>query len=145
MKRIETSVVIDRPKDHIFAYVIEPSNIPEWAPGYLEGVSTSEGPIRVGSTSRRVANFGVRESESQHIVTEFEPNSHIAIDTKTGPLEIRESFDLEAADRGTRVTIAEEVSAPLLLKPAEWIFALSAGRNIAKYGEALKEKLEESV
>ena len=143
MKRIETSAVIRRPIDQVFAYAIEPSNLPEWAPGYLKGTSTSDGPIRVGSTSTRISNFGGRQSESEHVVTEFEPNARIAISTKTGPLIIEELIEVETADEGTRVMIAEEVTAPLLLKPAEWIFAFAAGRNIDKYSQALKDRLEE--
>ena len=142
MKRIESSVVIQRPIDQVFAYVIEPSNLPDWAPGFLEASSTSEGEIRVGSTSMRITNFGGRRSKSEHVVTEFEPNTLMAVSTKTSLLEIKELFELEAANGGTRVTIAEEVTAPLLLKPAEWAFAFMAGKNIDNYGRALKDQLE---
>lgn len=145
MRRIETSVIIQRPTDQVFAYVIEPSNMPEWAPGYLEGTLTSEAPVGLGSTSTRATEFGGRRSTSEHVVTEFRAGELIATSTKTGPLEIREIFELEPADGGTRVTITEEVTAPFLLKPAEWIFALTAGRNIGTYGTALKKKLEESA
>ena len=144
MKRIETSVVIQKPIDQVFAYVIEPSNLPDWAPGFLEATSTSEGAIQVGSTSTRITNFGGGRSESEHVVTEFEPNAVMAMSTKTGPLEIKELFELEVANGGTRVTIAEEVTAPFLLKPAEWIFSLMAGRNIDNYGRALRDRLEAS-
>lgn len=144
MKRIETSVVIQMPIDQVFGYVIEPANLPKWAPGFVEARSTSEGPIKVGSTSTRITNFSGRESESQHVVTEFEPNALMAVSTRTGPLEIKEMFELHAADGGTRVTIAEEVTAPWFLRPAEWIFGLMAGKNIDKYGPALKDRLEET-
>jgi uncharacterized protein YndB with AHSA1/START domain len=142
MKRIETSVVIQMPIDQVFDYLIEPANLPEWAPGFVEGRSTSEDPIGVGSTSTRITNFGGRDSESEHVITEFEQNALMAVSSKMGPMEIKEMFVLEPADGGTRVTIAEEVSAPLLLRPTEWIFGMTAGKNIDKYGPALKEWLE---
>ena len=144
MKRIETSVVIQMPIDQVFAYVIEPANLAEWAPGFVAARSTSEGPIRVGSTSTRITNFSGRDSESQHVVIEFEQNSRMAASSKMGPMEIKEMFELKPTVGGTRVTIAEEVTAPLLLRPAEWIFGLMAGKNIDKYGPALKDRLEES-
>lgn len=144
MKRIETAVMIQRPINQVFDYVIEPANLPDWAPGFLEAMTTSEGPITVGSTSTRVTNFGGRQSESKHVVTEFEPSAVMAVSTKSGPLKIKEIFAFEATNGGTRVTVAEEVTAPLLLKPAEWVFALMAGRNIEKYGQALKDNLESS-
>ncbi len=62
MKRIETTVVIQMPIDQVFADVIEPANFPEWAPGFVEGRSTSEGPIRVGSTSTRITHFSGRDA-----------------------------------------------------------------------------------
>lgn len=37
MKRIETSVVISLPIDQVFAYVIEPANLPEWIFGLMTG------------------------------------------------------------------------------------------------------------
>ena len=66
----------------------------------------------------------------------------MAVSTKTGPFAIKEMFELHPADGGTRVTIAEEVSAHWLLRPGEWIFGLMAGKNIDKYGPALKDRLE---
>ena len=144
MTRVETSVVIQRPVEEVFEYVIQPENLSEWAPGYLQATSTSEGSIRVGSTSTRVTDFGGRRSESEHVVTEFEPNARISVRTKSGPLEINELFEVEAVEDGTRVTIAEEVTTSLIMKPAAWAFALMAGRNVPKYGVALKEHLEKT-
>lgn len=144
MTRVETFVVIQKPVEEVFAYVIRPENLPEWAPGYLEATPTSRGPIGVGSTSRRVTDFGGRRSESEHVVTEFEPNVRISVRTKSGPLEIDEIFEFEAVEGGTRVTIAEEVTASLFMRPAAWAFALMAGRNVPKYGVALKDHLEKS-
>ncbi len=43
-----------------------------------------------------------------------------------------------------QIPIAEEVSAPWILRPAEWIFGYMAGKNIDKYGPALKKRLEET-
>jgi uncharacterized protein YndB with AHSA1/START domain len=142
MQRVETSIIIQRPLDQIFAYLIEPSNLPEWAPGYVQARSTSDSPIGVGSTSMRVTNFGGRRSESQYTVINFEPNAQISFATQSGPLTIVEIFQVQQAGAGTRVTIAEEVSSRLVLKPIEWIFAFMASRNIAQYGEALKHQLE---
>ena len=144
MKRIETSVVIKVPIDQVFAYLIEPANLPEWAPGFVEARSTSNDPIQIGSTSTRITNFGMRDSESQHIVTEFEPNALMAVSSKMGPMDIKEIFEVQGASDGTKVIIAEEVTAPWLLRPAEWVFGMMAGKNIDKYGPALKDRLEES-
>ena len=144
MKRIETSILIKKPIDEVFANVIEPANLPEWAPGFVEARSTSEGPIQVGSTSTRITNFGARDSESEHVISEFEPNALMAVNSKMGPMEIKEMFELKPADDGTRVTIAEEVTAPWYFRPAEWIFGLTAGKNIDKYGPALKDRLEQA-
>ena len=60
-------------------------------------------------------------------------------------MEIKEIFELKPVDAGTLVTNAEEVTAPLLLRPADWIVGLMAGKNIDKYGPALKDRLEETV
>jgi len=142
MKRLETSVEIKRSTSDIYSFLIEPSNLPKWAPGYLSGEWISEKPIQIGSRQKRTTNFGGREQESFHEITRFEKGKLFALRTKSGPLFIEEIIEIEKVAGGTKVTIAEEVSSPLLLKPAEWIFAAMAGKNIAKYGDALKNILE---
>jgi uncharacterized protein YndB with AHSA1/START domain len=144
-KRIETSIEIHRPIEQVFAFLIEPANQPEWAPGILQAQWTSDETIGVGSTYTRKTNYGGRQSESHHVVREFVPNELISTSTQYGPLEIREFFEVEAIEGGTRVTVAEEVTAPILVKPAEWVFAFMARRNFDKYGEALRDRIERSA
>lgn len=142
MKRIETTALIQKPLEEVFSYLIEPANFPEWAPGYVEAASTSPGPIRIGSSSTRVTDFGGRRAESEHTVTAYTPNQSISVTSRSGPFEIVEIFEVRLEGNVTRVTIAEEVSTPLLLKPLEWLFAIMAKQNINRYGTALKDQLD---
>ena len=142
MKRLETSVEIKRSTSDIFSFLSDPSNMPKWAPGYLLGEWITGMPIRIGSKQKRVTNFGGRDQESVYTVTQFEENKVIAFTSKSGPLVIEEIIEIENISGGTKVVIAEEVSAQFLLKPAEWIFAAMAKRNIHMYGEGLKNILE---
>jgi len=61
---------IDRPADEVYEYAVDPSNIPEWAPGLGSGVEnvdgrwfveTSMGRVRVAFAERNA--FGVLDHE----------------------------------------------------------------------------------
>ena len=142
MKRIETTVLVHRELNEVVAYLAEPANLPSWIPGTLKAHATSMGPVRLGSTSTRVMNYRGKESQSEHAVTQYEPNAVVALTTQSGPLQIVELFGLELAKGGTQVTLAEEVAAPFFLKPVEWVFARMVGRYLDQYASTLKEQLE---
>jgi Polyketide cyclase / dehydrase and lipid transport len=57
MARIETSLVINRPIEEVFAYITDQANQPTRQSRLLEAEKTSEGPIGVGTTWRLVAKF----------------------------------------------------------------------------------------
>lgn len=143
MKRVATSVTINRSASEVFSFILDPTNMPKWAPGYLLGEWTSKYPIKLGSKQKRVTNFGGKDQESTHEVSQYKKNKILAFIQKSGPLLIEEIIEIEEVSGGTKVTIAEEVVSPLILKPAEWIFATMASKNIAKYGVALKDVLED--
>jgi len=142
MHRIETSIEIYRYVGDVFDFVADPSNMPKWAPGYLAGEWVTKLPIRIGSKQKRVTNFGGGDRETIHVVTQFKKNSVIALSAITGPLVIEEIIETEKTSLGTSVVIAEEITAPLLLKPVEWIFAAMAKKNISAFSESLKKTLE---
>ncbi len=75
MIKAETSLVINRPVEKVFAFVNDSENAPQWRSSVLESRQTSEGPTCVGTTLTEVIRFLGRRIESTFEVTEYEPNS----------------------------------------------------------------------
>ncbi|MGB3717132.1 MAG: SRPBCC family protein [Candidatus Promineifilaceae bacterium] len=57
MTRVETSVVVNRPSEEVFAFVADVENNPLWQSGMQEAKITFEGPIDVGTTYSQLAKF----------------------------------------------------------------------------------------
>jgi len=71
--RFETSVVVDRPIDEVWAFFGDLFNVPRWTTGALRFRQTSPGPLGLGSTiEARAAMFGF-EPRVTGTVTEWDP------------------------------------------------------------------------
>jgi uncharacterized membrane protein len=114
--RIETSIIINRPVDEVFAAASNMGNLPKWSTATQEADVTSEGPVRRGSTVRLVGTFLGRRIESDAEFTEFEPPRHFAMATTSGPVAFRNRWTFEPSDGGTKVTGMNEAETSGFLK-----------------------------
>ena len=60
--RVESSIVIDRPPEEVFAYATDPAHAPEWQSSALETVV--DGPVQAGASGKEVRKFLGRRMES---------------------------------------------------------------------------------
>ena len=70
MAKIETSVVVDRPPETVWKYVIDPSNAPKYDPDIISAKQTSDGPVAVGATFEENRK---KEGKSTFRVAEYDP------------------------------------------------------------------------
>lgn len=85
---VTSSVDIDRPADEVFAYLADWTNNPTWQQGMRSCVTTSEGPVGVGSTYRQEASMLGRAITSDFEVVAYEPDRVIRITTTSGSFPI---------------------------------------------------------
>jgi hypothetical protein len=104
MHKMERSIVINRPVEEVFAYVIDPRNNAEWNGWVIESVVTSEGPLREGTTFDSVTKFLGKVIRSEAIITELVPNERGSIRTTTGPITATGSRIVEPVEGGTKFT-----------------------------------------
>lgn len=142
MTKVETSVVIARPVEEVFAYVVDPDNTPQWTGPVIEAEKTSEGPVGLGTTSTRVTQFLGRTMEATYEITEFEPNSYYADKTTSGPVPINARISFDSVKDGTKVTIEGEIESAGFFRLAEPILARMARRQVATDVQTLKDLLE---
>jgi uncharacterized protein YndB with AHSA1/START domain len=100
---IETE--IERPVSAVFAYVIDPSNLPSWQTNTVSAVAEDDGPLRVGTRVREVHRGpGGRQVESLVEVAELIPDRVFALRMIEGPLPVDATISFASRDGGTRMS-----------------------------------------
>jgi carbon monoxide dehydrogenase subunit G len=107
---MESVVIIERPVEEVFGFVVDLSNIPSTDPSVQSVEKTSEGAIDAGTTFRmrqKAPPLGkVREASVRY--TTVEPNRKIEFEAMVGPISPMASLTFEQANGGTRVTFRGE-------------------------------------
>jgi uncharacterized protein YndB with AHSA1/START domain len=104
MTAIVSTVEVDRPPEVAFAFVIDPSQFPQWQPTVVAGALDRDPPAvgAVCTTSRKIGG-GVREIHSQ--ITECNPPRRWADHGIDGPIRGAVTVDVAPLDGGTRSRI----------------------------------------
>jgi carbon monoxide dehydrogenase subunit G len=103
MPSAERTVTIDRPVDEVFTFVSDGRNAKLWRPGVLD-VDLVSGSGLGARYSQGVRGPGGRRIAADYEITEFEPNSKIAIRATAGPIRPTGSFTFEGMGPGTILT-----------------------------------------
>lgn len=104
-----SSVAIERPAADVFGYIADFANNPKWQRGMQSATWTSDPPIAVGSTYDQVARFLGRDVVTSFVVTRYEPDRRITIESvkSTFPIQVTRAVE----ERGpTACTVTAEVS-----------------------------------
>ena len=142
MTKLESSVVINRPLEEVFAFVTDFDNATQWMAELVEGKQTSEGPLGVGTTLSGVARPMGRRVESTQEVVEYEPNSKYAIKSTSGPVASQDNYTFESVAGGTKLTRVAEAEVSGVFKLAEPLFARMMRRQFETNFANLKDLLE---
>ena len=102
MPEMKGTIDIGRPVEDVFAYLKDPTNNLEWEKNVVEMEFTSEGPISVGSTGRRVEDYMGRE-EGTWEITEYDENKVIAMKFESPKFTGVGSWQVESVEGGTRL------------------------------------------
>jgi ligand-binding SRPBCC domain-containing protein len=87
MTKAEASVIIDRPTEVVWSFMV--SDVDKFAkatnPDVIESKKTSAGPIGVGTTFREMRSKTPKVMDYR--VTEYEPSYRFAIEMTSGPIK----------------------------------------------------------
>jgi uncharacterized protein YndB with AHSA1/START domain len=144
MAPITTTTEIARPAEEVFAYVTDPSTMPEWQQGCVSG--HMDGPTtRVGSKCTTVRRIGGREREVTTEIKEYDPPHRWADMGIDGPVRAMVAVTVEPLpDRSrSRLTIELDFAGHgigKLLVPL--IVRRQAAREMPENMSRLKQRLE---
>lgn len=138
------AVVIDRPVEDVWRFMLDISNMPRWEDGGAEWRQTSEGPINVGTTFQYSVPILGRHLVGHHIVVEFDPHRKFTVEAIDGfGRGTRISYVMESVEGGKtrlrRLTNVEFHGLAKLLRPFQAMAVKRAGRIEA---ENVKHLLE---
>lgn len=142
MGKAEVSTTINRSVEDVFSVVSNFEHNATWSSATIEDKITSEGPIGVGSTARLVSTFLGRRVENDAVITEFEPNRRVTMETTTGPFPIRGSLTVEPVEGGTRLDTTFEVEPGGFFKLADPLVTRMAKRQFESDLANLKDLME---
>jgi len=98
----EVTLYLNRPVEQVFAFLVDPKNLPTWQSSLIEIEQLTEGSLHVGAQFREVRRLGRRPSEIRGEITDFEPNKRFVTKTLTEP-QVTVSFSFDPEDGGTRL------------------------------------------
>lgn len=141
---IITRAEISRPAEEVFAYVTDPSTMPEWQQGCASGrLDTST--TRVGSKCTTVRRIGGREREVKTEITEYDPPRRWADRGIDGPIRAIVAVTVEPLGDGSRSRLTIELDFAghgigKLLVPL--VVRRQAAREMPENMTRLKQRLE---
>ena len=144
MPMIEESIVIDRTREDIRAFLDNPENEPVWQSNLVEFSKLDEGDPQVGTRYRGVVKVAGRRVEWTAELVEWDDLAFYnlrSIESSIG-FEMRHEFD-EVPD-GTRMTIRQEIApfGGFFGKLADPLVTRMYARDVRGNLETLKDVLE---
>ncbi len=108
MPVVEESIVINRPRDQVFAYATDPTNIPVWASNFIEFQRLTPGPLRKGTQQRGAVKVAGKRMDFTAEAVEFEDGHRVVFRSIDAPVPFELEGTYEDVADGTRVTLHQE-------------------------------------
>lgn len=144
MTSIVASTEISRSPDDVFAYVTDPTRLPEWQESVVKAES-SQTPARVGTRARVTRRVGRRELTQSAELADLTPPTRWVVHGLDGPVRGNVIGRIEPLDDGTRsrVTIELELEGHGIGKLLLPLFVQrKAQQEMPRNMQRLKEQLE---
>jgi hypothetical protein len=102
---MKQSVIIHRPAEDIFSYMIDSEHMVDWSSVVIAVRSAPSGPIQGGTTLRITTRFLGQWRETIYEVIECQPASHLTFKGMTGIVPCVFSYHFDATETGTIVSL----------------------------------------
>ncbi|HEU0291452.1 MAG TPA: SRPBCC family protein [Anaerolineales bacterium] len=145
MAKVETSIVINRPIEEVFAFLSNRENNPKWISEVTEVSKTSDAPVGVGTTWREIRKFLSQRLENEYEYIEYEPNRKITTRSKSGPFPLEFQSRFENVEGGTRIQSIIQGEPGGFFKLAEPLLISMVKRQLETALANLKDLMEANV
>jgi len=145
--RFGATVVIDRPIEEVFAFLLDGENDKNFSARVLEIAKTTDGPPGVGTVYASTVKDAGKKFKREFKLTEVEPPTRIRwAEVSTGPVITPEGgYDLAPEGDGTQLTFYNVLEGHSWLGKRIVGFALSSARKGADdFANSIKATIEAS-
>jgi uncharacterized membrane protein len=139
---VTVETVINRPRDQVAAFVMDPANDMKWISALKEVRLLTPPPIGVGARVERIAAFMGRSVQYVLEITGYQPGRFLDMKSVKGPFPMRASYQFEDRDSGTLVRVKAHGEAGGVYRFAGPMLAQSVKRHMAGDLERLKQVIE---
>ncbi|MFQ5933174.1 MAG: SRPBCC family protein [Dehalococcoidia bacterium] len=138
---VQAEIVINRPRDDVAGYAMNPGNDPIWISGIIEANPLTELPLSIGTRVKRVARFLGKRMDYTLEVVEYDPRAVMVMRTSY-PFEMMVSYEFEERGGSTLARIHVQGEGTGFYRLAAPLLSRMVKRSVAKDLEALKRILE---
>lgn len=142
MIELAFTIEIERPVEEVFAYLTDPSKLPEWDPRIVDVEQLTDGPMRVGTRFRETRTMLGRKVSQVVEVTEYDPPRLFTLRIEEGPIGLDARNVLEAVDGKTRLRFEGSGKLRGAARVAQPIAAALLKRQMQAHYERVREQLE---
>ncbi len=138
--RVEESIEIERPVAEVFAYVSDPTHLPEWTP-IVTDVRTEASPPSAAGTRFTVTQkfLGTRWETPCEVVSS--DGGRFSYRSVGGPVPYTFTYTCETVPGGTRLTMVGEGEPGNLFRLAGPLFVKAAQRQVKSDLETIRDLL----
>ncbi|WP_330348284.1 SRPBCC family protein [Streptomyces sp. NBC_00582] len=109
MSGFRESIDVDRSPDDVWAYLIDPSHLPEWQASAVSAELLDPGPPHVGSRLRVTRHVGRREMPMTMEYTEYDPPHAWGLQGVDGPVRGHVHGEITPLEGGHRSRVTMEL------------------------------------
>ena len=141
---ITAEVTIDRKREDVAWFAMDPENDPVWIGGVIEAKMVTKPPFGKGTKVARVAKFLGRRMEYTPEVIRYEPGKLLEMSTDV-PFEMTIRYEFEDAGDGTLARVRVQGEGSGFYRLAAPLLARVVKRNVSSDLQTLKRLLESSA
>ncbi|SES16244.1 Uncharacterized conserved protein YndB, AHSA1/START domain [Streptomyces sp. yr375] len=109
MSDFRESFDVDRRPEDVWAYVVDPSHLPEWQQSAVSAEPLDPGPTGVGSRLRITRHVGRRDMPMTMKYTEFDPPHAWGMEGVDGPIRGHFRGEITPLDDGRRSRVTMDL------------------------------------
>jgi len=143
MITVESTVLIKKPVEDVFAFAANPENGPKWQEG-LDSVTDVTSEQQVGARYTEVRKFLGKEMNTIVETIEVIPNAKWVGKVVEGPVPYQVAVLYESANGGTKMTTHIEADPAGFFKIAQGAVQSQLQNNFEESGQQFKSLLEAS-
>lgn len=113
MPTIDDSIVIDRPRQDVYDFMSEPSNVPVYSTNVVEYEQVSPGQREKGTRDRGAVKVAGRKFDFTQEIVEHVPGERLVFRSLEAPMNMSWTLDWKLEDEGegrTRVRFHQEAT-----------------------------------